>query len=282
MSSSREEIILHHENRRYYLLWNTVKYFTVGTMLKYCINKIYGTERFSYLVRRRDNLGIYFWCEESYNVNTRIDTLLNSGDPIFLINLSSTPRRTERIITLEDVENTPSNMTLVTTSTVGRQYDVDDVEEEEEEGYDEDPEVIPDTTFEIYSWLLSPFTATLLSPSNNNITFPEEVKRVINESTYNKICHEIPKPKEFFCVICQTDEDAKIVEIQSCKHSFHDACIKEWLTCQNITCAYCRKVVVTEPSEYGYLGASEILPPTASPIVVSGLPSILNMHRSLF
>ena len=75
----------------------------------------------------------------------------------------------------------------------------------------------------------------------------EDVKITLPESDFNKLkkinitnenCKEYNKP----CNICMDEYKLEDIVVElSCKHLFHETCIKHWLCKEKVTCPVCRK-----------------------------------------
>lgn len=92
------------------------------------------------------------------------------------------------------------------------------------------------------------------------------IKKVLTLETFERVCAIVVTPptdistedhEDSCCAICLFHLSGEIRKMPKCVHTFHSPCLSQWLTQNSITCPVCREPVVTETSDYGYLGFGE-------------------------
>ena len=84
------------------------------------------------------------------------------------------------------------------------------------------------------------FTArnNILSNFDNFDNLDDSIKVTLSEHEYDNIPLKVVERGE--CNICLEEYDNTTCKVLKCNHSYHDKCLKEWLTKQSTCCPICR------------------------------------------
>jgi hypothetical protein len=76
----------------------------------------------------------------------------------------------------------------------------------------------------------------------------------IKEHKHKSIAEE----EQACCSICLQELDSDECKIRKCKHAFHKACIKSWIS-RSLSCPVCREDMITRDRLLGYMSSNQHL-----------------------